>query len=99
MELNKKSVCKVFQIPSEALTNIEAGPKPEPKIISENLNNEELLEWMAKKVSAARQLKSALAERDSYRQALSEVEVRISLLTNSAALELLSTVQDPTHLP
>ncbi|CQJ43666.1 hypothetical protein ACRRQX_004114 [Yersinia enterocolitica] len=99
MELDKKSICKVFQVPSEALKNIEAGPKQEPKIISGNLNNEELLEWMAKKVSTARQLKSALAERDSCKQALSEIEVRISLLTNSAALELLSTTQDPTHLP
>ena len=99
MELDKKSVCEVSRVPAEALRNIETSPKLEPKIIVGNLNDEELLVWMTKKVSAAHQLKSALAERDSYQQVLNEVEVRILQLTNSAALELLSTTQDPTHLP
>lgn len=99
MGLDKESICKTFHEWGGALEKLEAGPKQEPKIFAGNLNDEELLVWMTKKVSAAHQLKSALAERDSYQQALNEVEVRISQLTNSAALELLSTTQDPTHLP
>lgn len=97
MELDKKSVCEVFQVPSEALKNIEAGPKWEPKIIAGNLNNDELLRWMQNKITASRHLRDSLAERESLQQALVEINTRITALTNSAALEVCQAVQDPVN--
>ncbi len=94
MELDKKSVCEVFQVPSEALKNIEAGLKWEPKIIAGNLNNDELLLWMQNKITASRHLRDSLAERESLQQALVEINARITALTNSAALEVCQAVQD-----
>ncbi|SUP83800.1 Uncharacterised protein [Yersinia pseudotuberculosis] len=99
MELAKESISTVFQVPASALKDIETSPKQEPKIMAGNLSDDELFQWMEGKVSAARQLKSALADRDSILQALDNVDHRILHLTNFAALELLSTAQDPTPHP
>ncbi|WP_235898786.1 hypothetical protein [Yersinia alsatica] len=90
MELAKESISKVFHVPSEALKNIEAVQKPEPKIIAGNMSNDELLQWMDGKVKSAKYLQSALAERESVKRELSEIEGKISYLINSAALELLN---------
>ncbi|SUP77347.1 Uncharacterised protein [Yersinia frederiksenii] len=93
MELDKKSVCEVFHVPADALKNVEAGPNSEPKIIASNMSNDELLRWMDGKVRSAKCLQSALAERESTKQDLSQIESKISYLTNSAALELLNADQ------
>jgi len=69
--------------------------KPEPKIMTNGLTNEEIHQWMALKVSAGRKLQSALAEKTELQQALNDLDQRISELTNSAALELLDKEQDP----
>lgn len=58
----------------------------EPHIFAAGLSEDEVFEWMDGKVSAIRRLKSALAERESIKQALEEVESRILKLTSSAAL-------------
>ncbi len=71
--------------------------KQEPMIVAPGLSNDELLNWMRTKVSASRDLQNALAERLSLQQALVELDSRIEALTNSAALEVCQTTQDPTH--
>lgn len=72
--------------------------KQEPRIIAVGFSNEELFQWMRGKVSAARQLEAALADKQSIKQALGSIEHRISELTSSAALEVSDIDQDPTHL-
>lgn len=93
MELAKESISKVFQVPADAIKNIEATPKNEPKIIAGNMSNDELLRWMDEKVKSAKYLQSALAERESTKLELGQIESKISYLTNFAALELLNEDQ------
>lgn len=71
--------------------------KKEPKIIAEGFTNDELYQWMRGKTRNEALLRGALAERESLKQALVEVEGRIEELTSSAAFELLGTIQDPTQ--
>ncbi len=60
-------------------------------------SQEELLEYLQKKVGANKHLKAAIAERQSLLIHLEQAESLIEELTKSAALELISTVQAPTH--
>ncbi|WP_123902719.1 hypothetical protein [Rahnella victoriana] len=70
--------------------------KQEPRIISGDLSNEELLGWMDRKVRSARMLGAALAERESLKQTLVEVEQRISELSTVATVQLADKEEDPT---
>lgn len=54
---------------------------------------------MAIKVRAGMQFKEALDEKAELQQALKHLEQRLSEITSSAALEWLSTDQDPTLHP
>lgn len=71
----------------------------EPKIFADGLTNEEVHQWMAIKVSAGMQFKEALGEKAELQQALKNLDQRLSEITSSAALEWLSTDQDPTLHP
>jgi len=62
--------------------------KFEPKVITGDLSSSEIIEWMEGKIAAARRLKSALAERESLRQALDNVNLEIDSLTNISAIEV-----------
>lgn len=68
----------------------------EPKIIADGVTNEAILEWMKNKVSAARQLQAALAERELLQQALVDLNNQIVMLTSDAALEVCHTALGPT---
>lgn len=65
------------------------------KIKLEAASEEELLILMEKKVQSSRFLKEALAERDSLKQALLGIEVRIDQLTKDAAVEFVSEDRGP----
>ncbi|CFR14703.1 hypothetical protein [Yersinia frederiksenii] len=93
MKLDEESICKVSHVSAEALKNIETGTKQEPKIIVGNMSNDELLQWMDGKVKSAKYLQLALAERESTKQDLAQIEDKISYLTDFAALELISADQ------
>jgi hypothetical protein len=62
--------------------------KREPKIFADGMTNEAILEWMKNKVSAARRLQTALAEREIRKQALAELDNQIEELTSEATLEV-----------
>ncbi len=70
-----------------------------PVTITSSLSQEELLDYLKFKLSANKQLKMALTERESLQLQLQAVDARIDELTSSAALELISEGQDPTHHP
>ncbi len=74
-------------------------PNREPTINAPGFTNDELFEWMDEKVKASARLKAALAEKQSLQQALVDLDERILVLTNSAALAFAETVQGPTHHP
>ncbi|CNF01715.1 hypothetical protein [Yersinia mollaretii] len=90
MELAKESISKVFQVPSEALKNIETGPKQEPKIFVGSMNNDQLLRWMNGKVRAAENLRLALREKELLLEEVVNTDSRIKQLTADAAIEVLS---------
>lgn len=67
-----------------------------PVTSTSSLSQEELLDYLQSKVSANKQLKVALTERQSLLLRLQEIDASINELTSSAALELISEDQDPT---
>ncbi|WP_261372083.1 hypothetical protein [Yersinia bercovieri] len=90
MGLNKESICKAFQVPADALKNLEAGPKQEPKIFAGNLNNDELLCWMNSKVHAAKSLSGALRRKKIQLEELANTDSCIEQLQTYATIEVLS---------
>lgn len=68
-------------------------------IITSSCSQEELLEYLQRKVRANSYLKEALTRHQFLLLELKEIEARIDELTNSAALELINTVQDPIPHP
>jgi len=70
--------------------------KQEPKIIAGHFSNEELLGWMERKVKSAKMLSAALAERESLKQALVDVDHRVLELTSAAAVQFGDKEEDPT---
>lgn len=69
--------------------------KPEPKIAANGLTNEELYQWMRTKISAAGQLKEALADRESTLQALKRLDEKIALLSHQSAIEFSDKESGP----
>ena len=67
--------------------------KPEPVIITSDLNNEELLKWMQDKIGAAQQLEEALSLREHYRKGLQEMTDRVEMLTAKAALPVETSIK------
>ena len=71
--------------------------KREPVIIAPDHTDEELYEWMSRKLEAAQDLKRANESRTIQVESLSALEQNIAGLTKTAALNIDRTVKYPTH--
>lgn len=72
--------------------------KQEPKVITNNMSNDDLFKWMGEKVSAANSLARALYEKRELLQRLERIDMEITGLTKAAALDIFELRADVTGL-
>lgn len=73
--------------------------KVEPKIIAPGWSDDEIYDWMDKKVGAKTRLNLTLELKESCQETLLEHEENIKRLQEISALHVLSTEADPTPHP
>ncbi|MEB7740268.1 hypothetical protein NGB58_13540 [Escherichia coli] len=67
--------------------------KPEPVIIAPDYTDDELYEWMRKKLRAASDLKQANSHKERITDSLASLEQEIAILTQNAALNVSRMVK------
>ncbi len=71
--------------------------KKEPVIIAGDFNNEELYQWLIRKVEAMTHLRKLHQDKASLEERLVSVKQMIAVVTNESQLEISVTDQDPTQ--
>lgn len=72
--------------------------KNEPAIFAGDFNNEELYQWLCKKVEAMTLLRSLHSDKASLQERLASIELTITQVTTESQLEISLTDPGPTPL-
>ena len=65
--------------------------KTEPKIVAPGDTNEEIYEWMAKKLAAINQLREVLSYRQETIDSLKKLDQEITVLSQDVTLDIVQT--------
>ena len=65
--------------------------KKEPKIVAPGYTNEEIYEWMTKKLPAINQLRELLSYRQETIGSLKKLDQEITVLSQDATLDIVQT--------
>lgn len=65
--------------------------KTEPKIVAPGYTNEEIYEWMAKKLAAINQLREVLSYRQETIDSLKKLDQEITVLSQDVTLDIVQT--------
>ena len=65
--------------------------KTEPKIVAPGYTDEEIYEWMTKKLSAINQLREVLSYRQETIDSLKKLDQEITVLSQDVTLDIVQT--------
>ncbi len=71
--------------------------KTEPKIVAPGYTDEEIYEWMTKKLAAINQLREVLSYRQETIDSLKKLDQEITVLSQDVTLDIVQTNWDPIH--